>query len=317
MDKLERLLVLLMTLLEAERLLRADEIRERVPGYPERDESFQRAFERDKDDLREMGVPVVLEPIAGAEPGAVGYRVDRRQYYLEDPGLAPDELAALHLATTLVRVGDVAGIDALRTLGGLPGLATGARDPLVALPDEPNLQPLYTAIVERRVAHFSYRGEQRRLEPHRVDFQRGWWYVSGFDRDRGELRNFRIDRIEGSVDLGDRDAFARPADRPRGPAASGWELPADDPVTARLRVDADTAPWAEQLLGAERVTGRDDGAVEFTVEVRNRAAFRSFVLTFLDHATVVEPPELAAELVAWLEPLAGGGADTSASETAS
>lgn len=305
MDKLERLLVLLMTLLEADRLLRADEIRERVPGYPERDESFQRAFERDKDDLREMGVPVLLEPIGGAEPGAVGYRVDRRQYYLDDPGLAPDELAALHLATTLVRVGDVAGIDALRTLGGLPGLDAAARDPLVALPGEPNLGPLYTAVVERRLARFAYRGEPRRLEPYRVDFRRGWWYVSGLDRDRGELRNFRVDRIEGAVELGERDAFTRPADRPRGPAASGWEVPADEPVDARLRVEADTAAWAEQLIGGERVTARgEDGSVVFALEVRNRAAFRSFVLTFLDHATLLGPPELVEDLVEWLGPLA-------------
>ncbi len=308
MDKLERLLVLLMTLLEADRLLRADEIRVRVPGYPERDDSFQRAFERDKDDLREMGVPVLLEPIEGAEPGAVGYRVDRREYSLDDPGLAADELAALHLATTLVRVGDVAGIDALRTLGGSPGLDAAARDPLVALPGEPNLGPIYTAVVERRTARFGYRGEARTLDPYRVDFQRGWWYVSGLDRDRGELRNFRLDRIDGAVELGDRDAFVRPAGRPAGPAASGWELPEDEPVTARLLVDADRAAWAIQLLGDERVAERHgDGSIEFTLEVRNRTAFRSFLLSFLEHARLLEPPELVDDLVTWLEPLAAGG----------
>jgi proteasome accessory factor B len=304
-DKLERLLVLLMTLLESDRLLRADEIRERVPGYPERDESFQRAFERDKDDLREMGVPVLLEPIEGAEPGAVGYRVDRRRYYLADPGLAPDELAALHLATTLVRVGDVAGIDALRTLGGLPGLDGAARDPLVALPGEPNLGAVYTAVVERRPVRFRYRGEERELEPHRVDFQRGWWYLSGRDRDRGENRNFRLDRIEGTVALGERDAFDRPDERTGRPATAGWELPEDEPVAARLLVDADRAAWAEQLLGDDRITERsEDGGVVFTVDVHNRAAFRSFLLSFLDHARLLEPAELVDDLVAWLEPLA-------------
>src|SRR5262245_38836515 len=98
MDKLERLLNLTAALLETRQPMRASEIREKVPGYPDNDTAFHRAFERDKDDLREMGIPIVIEPVTNSHSPVDGYRIHKEQYYLRDPGLEPDELAALHLA---------------------------------------------------------------------------------------------------------------------------------------------------------------------------------------------------------------------------
>jgi proteasome accessory factor B len=304
-DKLERLLDLLVTLLETERPLRAEEIRDRVPGYPEADESFHRQFERDKDDLRELGVPVSLEPIPGAEPGAVGYRIHKEDYYLPDPGLAPDELAALHLASLLVRVGEDRGIHALRTLGGMPPVADAPDQPLVDLPGDPNLAPLFAAVVERRTAEFAYRGRHRAVDPYRLEFRRGWWYLVARDRDREEVRNFRLDRVEGAVTLGEAGAFDRPPSPPPGAAVAGWELPEDEPVVAHVVVDAGLAAWAVRQLGEAAVVRRDpDGSVVLGLEVRHRGGFRSFVLGFLDHAEVLDPPELVDEVTGWLRELA-------------
>ena len=44
-----------------------------------------------------------------------------------------------------------------------------------------------------------------------------------------------------------------------------------------------------------------DGAVELEVAVRNRDGFRSFVLSFLDHAEVLSPTELRQDVIDWLE----------------
>ena len=76
MSKLERLLNLTLLLLETERPLTIDELHEKVPGYPADPNSFRRSFERDKDDLREMGIPVQIEQLPG------GRREPRR---LPDP----------------------------------------------------------------------------------------------------------------------------------------------------------------------------------------------------------------------------------------
>jgi predicted DNA-binding transcriptional regulator YafY len=80
----------------------------------------------------------------------------------------------------------------------------------------------------------------------------------------------------------------------------------EPPVRARLLVDADHAGWAVGQVGADAVESRgDDGSVVLGVTVTNRAAFRSFVLGFLDHAEVLDPPDLREELVSWLEQLCG------------
>jgi predicted DNA-binding transcriptional regulator YafY len=140
------------------------------------------------------------------------------------------------------------------------------------------------------------------VEPHRLDFQRGRWYLSGHDRTRGEARSFRVDRVERSVEVLAEETFAAPANPHPGVTMAPWQLGGEDPVVARLRVDADQAPWATRHLGPDTVQVQEpDGSVIFDVVVHNRSAFRSFVLTFLEHAEVLEPAELRDDLLAWLE----------------
>ena len=102
--KIERLLDLIAALLHTERPLTAEQLQERIPGYPEEKDSFKRAFERDKKDLRDMGVPLRIEAVPGSRPPEDGYRIDPEEYYLPDPGLDADELAAIHLAASAVRL---------------------------------------------------------------------------------------------------------------------------------------------------------------------------------------------------------------------
>src|SRR5436190_14944453 len=133
-EKLERLLNLTAALLETSKPLSASEVARRVFGYPEEKGAFRRTFERDKDDLREMGIPIVMTEIEGTDPPEVGYRIPKDQYYLRDPGLEPDELAALHLAASTVRLDGIEGAGGLWKLGGQPATAMSSA-PLDAPPD--------------------------------------------------------------------------------------------------------------------------------------------------------------------------------------
>ena len=86
-----------------------------------------------------------------------------------------------------------------------------------------------------------------------------------------------------------------------GRARGTWELGAEEPVRARVRIDGPQAVWAVQHVGPDHVVGEDaDGSVVVELPVTNRAAFRSFVLSFLEHAEVLEPAELRDDLIAWL-----------------
>jgi predicted DNA-binding transcriptional regulator YafY len=312
MSRLERLLNLTAALLTAPRPLTSAEVAERVPGYPlpPGSATFKRAFERDQDSLREMGIPLLLTPIEGVDPPVEGYVIPRDQYELRDPGLEPDELAALHLAAAAVELEGLRSGSALWKLGGSPpdadpGAAEAASAAVAPLPATPLLVPLFEAVAERTPVTFAYRGEEREVEPWRLAFRRGHWYLEGFDRGRGAERQFRLDRVDGAVTPGEAGSASTTPAPARGGAPRPWQFGEGDAVVARLLVDADQAPWAVDRLGEEAVAERrPDGAVELALPVTNREAFRSFVLGFLDHAEVLGPPELRDDLTAWLRDLA-------------
>ncbi len=300
MAKLERLLNLTAALLETERPLTAEELRRRVGGYPDAGPTFRRAFERDKDDLREMGVPISLEPVPGTDPPVDGYRIRKQDYYLRDPGLEPDELAALHLAGNAVHIDGLSGAEALRKLGGAIGDPAG--EPLASVPSDPRLSALFGAVTERRVVRFDYNDTPREVEPGRLDFVRGRWYLTGYDRARGDVRHFRLERLQSGVEVLESDSFERSAPA-AGVRMQPWELGDEPPRPARLLVDADQAAWATHYVGPP-VETRPDGSVVIEVAVTNEDAFRSFVLTFLEHAEILEPPEIRASMIRWLEQVA-------------
>jgi proteasome accessory factor B len=304
--KLERLLNLTALLLETPRSLSAAEIRARLGVYPDETDAFRRAFERDKDDLRAMGVPLEVATVPGVVPAVEGYRIPKDRYYLRDPGLTPDELAALRLAASLVQLDGLSAREGLLKLGGLVGDTGDAADAGVGLAvgslPGGNVAPLFGAIAAQVAVRFTYRGEVRTVDPYRLDFARGRWYVSGHDHARRAERVFRLDRFESTTEALPDARFERPAVAVPGVQLDPWKIGGGEPVEARVLVDAAQAPWIVQHLGPGAVAEeRPDGSVVVTMAVTNRDNFRSFVLTFLDHAEVLEPADLRGEVVAWLE----------------
>jgi len=294
MDKLERLLNLTAALLHAEIPLTAEELRDRVGGYPDTKATFRRAFERDKDDLRSMGMPLRVEPVPGVDPPVDGYRLDRDEYAGTELAFEADELAALHLATSLVQLdGDDT---ALVKLGA--GSGDAPADSVGRVPFNDTLATMIGAAVDRKALSFTYNDVERIVEPWKLSFTRGHWYLSGFDRLREDQRLYRVDRIKDGVSL------SGPAKAPVGDVNEpidlrGWELGDGSVIKATILVDADQAAYARHILG--EAVDRPDGSVTATLDVRNIDAFRSFVLSFLEHAEILEPAELRADFVEWLE----------------
>lgn len=304
MNKLERLLNLTAVLLDTTRPLTAEELRERVEGYPPPGTAFHRAFERDKDDLRVLGIPLLVERAPATNPPVDGYRINPDDYYLADPGLEPDELAALHLASLTVRMDGLGDQEALWKLGGMaesdPTMVGGT---VASLPSDPALVPIFQAIVDKAQITFVYRSEPRTIDPWRLDYHRGRWYLTGFDHLRQDDRNYRLDRIDGPVEVTG-EAVSRPGpDRSLsdGPAPA-WELGDEQPTMARLLVDAEQVATATRQLGQSVAsTTNADGSVVFEVPVVSYEAFRTFVLGFLHRAELLEPVEWRADVITWLE----------------
>jgi len=310
--KLERLLNLTAALLETARPLTAEEIADGIFGYPEDKTAFRRAFERDKDALRDMGIPIAISEVPGSDPPQMGYRIPKDQYYIRDPGLEADELAALHLAASAIQLEGVEGTAGLWKLGGVPAQTSPSSDTpatMAAIPVDDRLVTLFGAVGDRRPVTFTYRDERRTVDPYRLDFNRGRWYVTGFDHARADERVFRLDRIASDVDAGARKTFDPPSVAVPGARAEPWQLGEGEPVRARVLVEAQQAAIAIGIVGADAVAEqRPDGAIVVELPVTNPEGLRAFVLGFLEHAEVLEPDELRADLVGWLRGIANGGA---------
>jgi proteasome accessory factor B len=299
-DRLERLLNLTATLLDTRRPLTLEQLAERIePRYPDEQQARRRAFERDKETLRGLGIPIAVEPVE-ALGGELGYRIRPDDYYLPALDLTAEERAAVHVAVSAVRLEGGAAREGLRKLGGAEG---GGVAPFAALEVTPGLADLFEAVAARRGLTFGYRGDTRELEPYGVVSRFGHWYVVGRDLDRNGPRAFRVDRIDGPITAGAPQSFEPPPNV--DPAAFVRDDPIsygeDRPVEARVLVDAARAAWVIDELGEEAVVERrGDGAVVVALEVVNTDAFRTWVLGLLEHAEVLSPPALRADVVTWL-----------------
>jgi predicted DNA-binding transcriptional regulator YafY len=313
-EKFERQMNLLAALSDTVQGIRAVDIQQRVPGYNADHDSFRRTFERDKKDLLSLGVPI--EVVAGATADLTAYRVDKSKYELPDPGLESDELAALHLALETVTVGSSPG-DMARAMWRLGGVVDASSSDsagipvgeLTEIPSDSSLIPLFRAVTERRVVSFTYESStgisQRSVEPWHLDFKRGRWNLTAFDLERGEQRNFRLDRVRSDVQLDEPGSHSHPIPSTPSEPADPWEFGDNEPVLMTVRFDAEVSDFARQSLSSCAVSEQASGELTFQVPVANWPAFRSFVLSFLDHAEILEPPEARASMIEWLEIISG------------
>jgi proteasome accessory factor B len=305
----ERLVNLVLCLLSTRQFLTAERIRSTVAGYEEAptDEAFFRTFERDKAELRELGVP--LETGRQSVFDLVdGYRIARGDYELADIDLAPDEATAVALAARLWDSPQLAGaartaVTKLRAAGvEVDPDAASAVQPRVRA-TEPAFAPLLAAAQAGRVVTFGHRAHPaseertRTVEPWGVVSWRGRWYLVGHDRDRDDVRCFRVSRIGADVRAsGPRGAVQRPAgvDLVDLVARSAGPPPATG--TARVRL----APG--RAAGLRRAGRPDPGGDPDVVELDlgPRDATARWIAGHGADAVVIDPPELRDAVIALL-----------------
>lgn len=225
----ERQLNLVLALRGTQRGLSAVDIVTTVEGYdPEGGMSARRKFERDKNDLRDIGIPLVVTE-RGGQPV---YRIDEDAYVLPDVVFSPAHLRAIDMAVEAWQEGSapVLARHALMKLRAVSSELSPPQDgsahapadtrawPISITLDAPDpLQILARAIDERSVVAFDYVSvsssstRTRTVEPHRLWLSHGQWYLDGVDRGVEQTRTFRLSRLTGHVELlGAPGAFDRP-----------------------------------------------------------------------------------------------------------
>lgn len=240
-DKTERLLNLVFAMMSTRRAISRSDIRDNVAGYEDAisDEAFERMFERDKDELRSMGLPI--ETVSDKMGNTLGYRISPSDYEFVDLELSPDDLIVLGVAA---QVWDQAVLSAPAQTA-LRKIEAKYGESVVAPPAElsgvvrlqahdVSLPILLRAAREKRVVKFDYQNRQgvqsaRSIEPWAVICREGNWYCIGFDLDRNEQRTFKLPRIRSSVRL---TVEAHTAPRPDNPSMQ--IPPPDDQITATI-----------------------------------------------------------------------------------
>ncbi len=317
----ERMINLVLCLLSTRQYLTAEQIRRAVPGYepddgsPRADEAFKRMFERDKAELRDLGIPLETGRTSMFD-NEDGYRIARRDYELPPIEFDPAEAAAVGLASRLwqsatlgtaartallkLRAGGV-DVDDYAAPGSLPYVDGG----------EPGLSTMLEAVREQRAVTFDYRKsgsdvvESRTVEPWGVLSWHGRWYVVGLDRGRGATRSFRLSRLAGTVRaVGPVGAVQRP---------DGVDLLAhvrgrdpDHISIARVRVIGSGAGRLRRMARpAQPGTPPDELSIDYTdVDWLARV-----VASAGASVTALDPPELVDQVRALLTISAGAVAE--------
>ncbi|MDT7536670.1 MAG: proteasome accessory factor [Actinomycetota bacterium] len=312
--KTERLLNLVICLLHTRRYLSVQEIRDAVPGYSaDSEEAFRRMFERDKEELRDLGIPLETGTDSHAHDDELGYRIARRDYELPAISLEPDEAAALGLAARLWQSAPLAGATGsallkLRAAGVDAPEAGGALEPRVGA-GEPAFEACLTAVTEGRRLQFSYRAsgrpapEDRTVEPWGVVWWHGRWYVVGHDTGRDDVRVFRLSRIVGAATpVGSAGTVKVPADTDLRALVA--RMAGDDPsttATVRVRVRPGAA-WALRRE-ASKTTAATDGWDRLELGYSDPERFAERVTGYGADVVVEGPDEARQAVVHRLESL--------------
>ena len=299
--KSERLVNLTIALLATRRYLTKSEIFRSIDGYEGNDESKERMFERDKDDLRSLGIEIEVggfDPIFNDE---AGYRIKPESYALDLGEISGADIALLSLAanawngqalnaiahSALLKLKSI-GIDS--DIDAIPMLAPR----MVSASSE--LVTVVEAITTRSAITFTYIGQdlenqKRTLNPYALASRDGFWYFAGMDLDKGAIRTFRLDRVEGEIVVGKKnDSFEIPA---------GFDLFShlDEGISAKLAT-IDIRKGKAFALRKKALSVVEKGEWDqITIQYGDDSTFIDSLLWHLDDVVVIEPSELRESVV--------------------
>ena len=308
------MLNLVICLLHTRSYLTAERIRDLVPGYDDApsEDAFKRAFERDKEDLRDLGIPLETGTNSAfdEEPG---YRIARRDYALPEITLESDEAAAVGLAARMWSSAAM-GAAATRALAKLEAAGVEVAD----LPEglQPRLEPsgsafplLAEAVHDGRVVSFDYRTgaaaehSRRTVEPWGVVWWHGRWYLVGHDRDRDAVRVFRISRIVGEPTVvGPAGEVVRPEGVDLQTLVASYDRAAPRSV-AHVRVRSGRGHGLRRIAGGVSSAGGGWDLLEISFTDVERLADQ--VLPYGADIVALDPPELVDVVVRRLRTIAG------------
>ena len=308
--KPERLINLTLALLATRRYLTKAEIFASVAGYEGKIETQERMCERDKDDLRSLGIEIEvgnLDPFFEDEPG---YKISASSYALSLNDLDSTEVALLSLAAGLWHQSALSenSLSALRKLKslGIPADFSAA-GVLEAKFEEPSeyFDTILQAITDRSALKFSYSSQStkiRNVNPYSLTLWNGFWYLIAHDNDAGELRTFKLARIQGEVEqIGKKAVFTIPAD-----FAATHSLFREENLSTQVASVLIRKGQALTLRNSGRLISDEGEFDKFEIPFDSIANFTKSILWHGNNACVLEPSNVREHVVNTLKQVANG-----------
>jgi proteasome accessory factor B len=341
-DRSKRLLDLVMILLRARTPVTYREIRDQFVGYQTLNiEAGLRAFERDKADLLDLGVPIrYVTPDEDDSLEDGGYVIDLKRFKMPEVRLTPDEISALVLAASVAhampggtypKIVDLALKKLAFDLPELPDTPTEFPRPahnaptvLVHFPEKkqaperPELGEIYATLESatrlRKRVTLTYQAatnglvSRRDLDPYAMVYREGAWLVVGWCHLRQEIRSFRVDRIHEAVQAPKPKSpdFERPTDFDVKAYAqrSPWTFTSEPPEEVQLVLTAEAAEVANEDFGPTAVKRHDGDRTLITFDCTNPEFAVSRILASKGSIQVTRGDKLRARIAAELDAIA-------------
>jgi proteasome accessory factor B len=302
-------------LLVSRQYLTKEQIRESIADYRDSTpQAFDRKFERDKEELRELGITVEMgqnDKYFSDEPG---YRIRRDEAELPDLELTREEAAVIGLAT---QVWEHAGLasDSTTALVKLKAIGVDVDTSVLRMAEpklsanEPSFDAMWEAVTRRIPVTFVYQrpgaeAMERHLQPWGIISWHDRWYVGGFDLDRGEPRIFRLSRVIGEVEnSGDAGSYEIPEGIDMKDIARDL-FPPPPSEAAILHIKDGRGQSLRRL--AERVTPLGDGIDEVQIRYSSDWELASEVASYGPDVVVVSPADVRESVVRRLEAAVSG-----------
>ena len=304
--KIERLINLTIALLATKRYLTKSEIFRTVEGYEGSAETKERMFERDKDDLRSLGITIDLGSFDPLFSDEAGYRIKSENYQLDLGEVTPTEISLLSLAAEAwqgAAFADAAqsAILKLSSIGvpadpiDIPGLSPKLSN------SSTDLSTITDAIASTDCISFSYlavdlANAKRTIVPIALSNKSGYWYVSGVDQDIQEVRTFRLDRIHGVITtIANKEIFEYP---------TAFELDETEATSNKSYALIDIRKGKGHALRTLAISIKDLGEWDqIKVPIFSLESIAAQILWHGEDVFVQEPAELSEKIVEQLQAL--------------
>ena len=302
--KSERLVNLTIALLATKRYLTKSEIFRTVEGYEGSPEAMERMFERDKDDLRSLGIAIELGSFDPLFEDEAGYRITPSSYKLDLGELDGTDIALLSIAAS-AWTGAALERESTSALIKLASMGLDSDSEALSLlaprinGTNENFTVITDAIIRRSEIEFEYVSsdltkQQRRIAPYSLRGQSGSWYLVGQDLEKNSLRTFRLDRIVSEVSARKKsNTYVIPDEIPDQGAEEVREI-------ARIRIRKNRG---HQLRSYATVLESDEEWDEVSLPIVDANWLLRTILWHRDDVVLLEPSSLRKQIVQSLKEL--------------